>query len=105
MMLRDRVHDFEGCTERHWDGESQRYAGVDQLITSLLNGWDVDDVVLVEKPADSSAQVYHFCLRRADTLIEMPVLANPHVERIITHMKLVVLDASLSVYETVKSAR
>ena len=101
MMLRDKVHNFENCAERHWDSSSQRYAGVDQLITSLLNGWDVDDVVLVEKPADSTAQVYHFVLRRAETCIEMPVVANPHVERIIAHMRLIVLDARLTAYETV----
>jgi hypothetical protein len=99
MMLRDKVHHFEGSTERHWNSESQRYAGVDQLITYLLNGWDVDDVVLVEKPADSGAQVYNFCLRRGESNIDIPVIANPHVERIIAHLNLIIFDASITVYE------
>lgn len=103
MVLRDCVHNYEACTKRHWDHESQQYAGVDHLIACLVNGWNVDEVVIVETITDSPAQVYHFGLRKGQARMKMPVIASPHLERIITQMKLVILNTTIIIYETVSN--
>ncbi len=78
---------------RHWSPGCEEYAGGDALLTLLRNGWDADDTVYIEDFWHSGARlvvVYHFDLRRGEAVLELPVLSNPFVRRLIRNEKLTV---------------
>ena len=79
---------------RHWSPQSQNYASADILVQYLANGWTVESPAVVESHSATGArrsEVYHFHLIRNEQDIEMPVLANPVVSRLIEQYELTVL--------------
>lgn len=76
--------------DRYWHGGSQEYAGGDQLLTVLRQGWQMDRVVYrIDYPLSDGRQisVYHCILRREDQKLTMPVIANPIVLRVLDTMQ------------------
>jgi len=89
----------DGGEYRHWAPESQTYAPADVLQQYLRNGWQLDSLAAVETfymAGYRRSDIYYFTLRREDEFIEMPVLANPVVFRIIQEHKLNVLRINVS---------
>ena len=71
---------------QHWAKESEDYAGGDALVTMLSNGWKLKPEVRIEDRFFAglrSVSVYHLKLERDGEIIDMPVLRNPYVNRII----------------------
>ena len=77
---------------RHWDPRSQPYAGADQLLSALSQGWQADAVVDWQDHGRGGRQiaVYGFVLVRQEQQRRMWVVANPCVTRLIA-------DAALQV--------
>lgn len=89
-MLDLHLHNtLEKYTEKyhHWCPQSEAYAGGDQLISALREGWDlVDHIVRVKqewKRGTRPVNIYHFVLERDDDRMVMPTLHNPFVARFI----------------------
>lgn len=71
---------------QHWSKHSEEYAGGDALVTMLSNGWELQPEVRIEDQFFAgmrSVSVYHLTLERNGDVINMPVLRNPYVNRII----------------------
>lgn len=83
---------------QHWSPSSEHYAGGDQLVTLMFDGWELDDTVYLEEKWIGGlrhVKVYHMTLRRGGDVLEIPVLYNPYVVRLVTNSECTVLD-----YET-----
>jgi hypothetical protein len=71
---------------RHWSPRSERFAGGDSLMTALLRGWSIGDTVVCERFYHGGSRpvaVYHFRLKKDDREINMPVIENPYVTRLL----------------------
>lgn len=80
---------------RHWSRESQPIATADILLNRLQNGWALQGIVqhiTYSYGAGRSIQVYHFLLERNGELLEIPVRANPIVQRVINDHHLQITD-------------
>ncbi|MEP7287937.1 MAG: hypothetical protein ABI947_19470 [Chloroflexota bacterium] len=79
---------------RHWSPASQAYAPADVLLNYIRQGWQLDNRAAVETffyAGYRRVDVFYFTLRDGDVMVEMPVLANPAVSRLIEQNKLTVL--------------
>lgn len=84
---------------RHWDPQSEQYAGGDALLTMLLTGWQVRGSVIQDTYRCSGARqmsLFHFELEAEGESVSMAVICNPYVERIIRerHLRVVHLERS-----------
>lgn len=79
------THEKYTDTYQHWSPQSENFAGGDQLISALREGWTLDEqIVFAEQDWKSNNRyvtIYHFSLTRQGELMIMPVLGNPFVER------------------------
>lgn len=75
---------------RHWSRESQAYAPVDVLINYIHEGWTLDalGVKTFYFAGYRGVDVYYFTLRRDPQTLEMPVVANPVIRRLIRELGL-----------------
>ena len=81
----------EGDQRFHWSQESQTYATAATLLEYLRQDWQLDPLIAVESffhHGGRHVDVYYFTLTQKGRQIEMPVLANPAVFRLVTHRKL-----------------
>jgi hypothetical protein len=79
---------------RYWHPQSEKYAGGDALLTAIVDGWAVDDVVYREEFWHAGTRctvVYHFELELGDEIRVMPMVVNPYVERFVAQMNFTVL--------------
>ena len=71
---------------RHWHAASEAYAGGDCLVTALQRGWEMDDVVHQEEfwhAGSRLVMIYHFTLMREGETVNMPVISNPYIHRLL----------------------
>lgn len=76
---------------QHWSPNSESYAGGDQLVTSLFEGWEVQPIVYLEQKWYEGLRhikVYHMTLKRGEQVMTMPVIYNPYVMRLINQLEL-----------------
>ena len=89
---------YMDVSTQHWSYSSEKHAGGDNLMTALSRGWKLDDTVKVETvwyAGMRSSTIYHFTLTRDGQQIDMPVLSNPYVNRMVRtedNLKLVPID-------------
>ena len=84
---------------RHWSPESESYPPAQVLLQFIRLGWTLDSLVAVESfyyAGYRSSDVYHFTLLRGTDTIEIPVLANPAVFRVVESCKLTVVRLNVS---------
>lgn len=84
---------------RHWSPASQAYAPADILLRYLRTGWKLENMAAVESfyyAGYRRVDVYHFMLKREQETVEMPVLMNPVVTRLIEEHKLTVIRVNSS---------
>src|SRR5688572_11285369 len=81
-------------TSQHWNPSSARFAGADNLLTAVDQGWEISECVQVTHwyAGMRSVRIYEFSLKRGDEAMMMPVIDNPYVERFVIEeeIKLVV---------------
>jgi hypothetical protein len=80
--------------DRHWSPESEAYATADVLLQYICLGWKLDDKVPAETYYHAGyrrSDVYYFTLKQNGTSIQMPVLVNPVVRRLVRDHGLTVL--------------
>jgi len=83
---------------RHWSAESEAYAPADVLLQHLRAGWKLDELVAIETfyyAGFRRSDIYYFTLELDGKTIEMPVLANPTVFRIVKERGLTTVRISL----------
>lgn len=70
---------------RHWHASSQKYTGGDSLVSLLQAGWTIHTVEYREHPLTGgrASLIYQFNLKLETASIEMLVIANPFVARLI----------------------
>ena len=81
----------------HWSPESQTYAPVDVLMTYLRKGWTLSPLAAIETHYYAGyrrVDVYYFTLTYIDQRIEIPVLGNPIVTRLLGEKKITVVRLS-----------
>jgi hypothetical protein len=74
-------------TYRHWDSQSEQYTGGDSLSTALYQGWALAETVEMAEywyAGTRRVAVYHFRLERDGACVNMPVIGNPFVERLLS---------------------
>ncbi len=79
----------------HWSPESQTYTTADVLLQFLRDAWTLRRNVVVESFGCASyrrVSVYHFVLQKGNRQIELPIIENPIVQRLIHHYELAVLE-------------
>ncbi len=87
---------------RHWSPTSQAYAPADVLLDRLNSGWMLDTEATVETfyyAGYRRVDVFCFTLRRGTESIEMPVLSNPAVDRLLAENDLTVIEIKSSAQE------
>lgn len=80
------VYTGDEDNQHHWEQTSQTYATAATLLHYVRKQWKTDALVVVQSFAQRGGRyvnVYYFTLTREDRRIEMPVLANPPIERLI----------------------
>ncbi len=68
----------------HWSPTSQKYAGGDALITLLNEGWLLNETVFYEEYWHAGSRlvvIYYLTMVRDGEEMEVPVLSNPYVHR------------------------
>lgn len=85
---------YQGVTTQHYDPNSERFAGGDQLLTALQNNWQIDQCVLVRHAYAGRrySKVYEFTLRRGGDEMVMPVIDNPYIARIVDAYEIELLE-------------
>ncbi len=86
----------------HWCPRSEKYAGVDQLLTALYNGWAMSDVCYREDHWHGGSRcvaVYHFSLKRRNETMTMPVITNPALDRMLMLVSMRVIEIQVSARE------
>ncbi|MBZ0303703.1 MAG: hypothetical protein K8J31_28440 [Anaerolineae bacterium] len=76
---------------RHWSPISQKYAGGDAVITLFSEGWRLKESVFYEEFWLSGSRlvvVYHLEMARDEDTLNVPVLSNPYVDRMMTSLPL-----------------
>ena len=90
-QLMSAVYVGNGDTQFHWSQESQTYAAAATLLEYLRQDWQLDPLIAVESffhHGGRHVDVYYFTLNKNGHQIEMPVLANPAVFRLVAHRNL-----------------
>jgi len=75
----------------HWSQQSQTYATAATLLHYLRRNWQLDPLAAVESfyhYGGRHVDVYYFTLTRSNRQVEMPVLANPPIFRLIAQRNL-----------------
>ena len=78
--------EYMNVTSQHWHPNSEKFAGGDNLITALYNGWQIDGAVKVKQHWFGEMRyvnIYYFQLKRDDRTVTMPVTHSPYVNRFI----------------------
>jgi hypothetical protein len=84
----------DGVPQGYWSPKSQSYAPADILLRYLDYGWELDHLAAVESYWHHGVRrtdIYYFTLNFGDSRIEMPVLANPTVLKLIRDRHLTVI--------------
>ena len=84
---------------RHWSPESESYPPAEVLLQFIRLGWALDELVAVETFYYSgyrTSDIYHFTLTRGEMSIEIPVLANPAVFRVVASCHLTVVKLTVA---------
>ncbi len=79
---------------RHWCPLSEKYTGVDSLLSALLDGWEINRRVLRHETRISSYRsinIYYFELQRKSQIVTMAVVHNPHIVKVIQQYRLQVI--------------
>ncbi len=79
---------------RHWSPDSETYAPADVLLQYLKSGWQLEKLVAVETVYYAGfrrSDIYYFTLERDGSTVEMPILANPAVFKVIEQNQLTTL--------------
>jgi len=87
---------------RHWCPVSEKYAPADVLLQYLREGWELDMLVAVETfyfAGYRCSDIYYFTLHQEDMTLEMPVLANPIVLRLVEERQLSTLRITVAPLE------
>ncbi len=87
---------------RHWCPVSEMYAPADVLLQYLREGWELDMLVAVETfyfAGYRCSDIYYFTLHQEDMTLEMPVLANPIVLRVVEEQQLSILRINVAPLE------
>ena len=85
------VYTGDEDNQHHWEQSSQTYATAATLLHYVRKNWSVEPMVVVQsfdQRGGRYVNVYYFTLTRHAKRIEMPVLANPAVERLIINHSL-----------------
>lgn len=84
----------KGVRLRHWSRQSQPIAPAEILVNRLQNGWVLSSVVTCEQHhygPGRSIDIYTFTLTQNDSVLQLPVQANPVVRRILREYNLQVV--------------
>jgi hypothetical protein len=76
---------------RHWCPRSEKFTGVDSLLSAISDGWTINHSVLhhqVWRGGTRPVDVYFFELIRGRHIVTMPVISNPWLERVIVEYEL-----------------
>jgi hypothetical protein len=79
---------------RHWSPDSETYAPADILLQYLKNGWLLEKLVAVETiyyAGYRRSEIFYFTLERDGRSVEMPILSNPAVFKVIEENELTTL--------------
>jgi hypothetical protein len=71
---------------QHWHPASQPYAGGDNLVGALYEGWEMSNVVAREEHWFAGMRfvaVYHVELNRDGETLIMPVIFTPYITRLL----------------------
>jgi len=76
---------YQDLTTQYWHPNSEQFAGGDNLMTAIDNGWDIESCSLVKHyyAGMRAVKVYRFHLSNGDDKMVMPVIYNPYIERLI----------------------
>ncbi|MBK8134755.1 MAG: hypothetical protein KA401_00295 [Anaerolineae bacterium] len=78
---------------QHWSPDTEKFGGGDSLITAIMMGWELKQTIYMEYKhfgGNRRVRVYHCRLTNDNQEIEMPVVHNPYVNRLIRQMQLVI---------------
>ena len=80
--------DFRAISKSsHWSPTSQAFAGADNLLWALDEGWQLDpEVACVRYPHHTvtrSVSVYRFTMHQDHRTLIMPVIDTPYLRRVI----------------------
>src|SRR4051812_19520074 len=101
-MVRHSTRDFatlrNDSSYRHWAPDSELYAPATVLEQHLSAGWEPDEVVAVESFYHAGyrrSEIYYFTLHNGGEVIEIPVLGNPAVFKIVEIYQLTTLRINI----------
>jgi len=83
---------------QHWCPKSQAFAPAAVLLQHIGAGWKLDEAInVVRRPLGSHrhVDVYHFELYHRDDHMEMPVIANPVVLKLVNEYHLMVTKTDI----------
>ncbi len=71
---------------RHWDPKSEKFTGVDSLLTAIQKGWKPQETVVKKEfyRGDSRpVSIYAVELHRNGEVVTMAVVGNPYLHKVL----------------------
>lgn len=70
-------------TSQYWHPQSAQFAGCDNLLTALEQGWEIVnfEVATHDYAGARYVKIYEFTLRSGNRQMTMPVIDNPYLQR------------------------
>lgn len=81
--------------QQHWCPSSEQYGGGDCLITLISAGWVLAERIYIEYKrfnGNRRTTIYHCRLTRGEDTMEMPVIENPYVARLVWQRQLIQIN-------------
>lgn len=91
---------------KHWCHRSEKFAGVDALLTAIDQKWSVGEVVYLEEHWHAGSRrvaIYHFSLKRGSETMTMPVIDNPMLGRLLLQSKARLVEIQVSEKQRVEN--
>jgi hypothetical protein len=92
--MQTRIDYPDDDVHRHWSPDSETYAPAEVLLHYLSRDWKLQKLVAVETVYYAGyrrSDIYYFTLERDGHAVEMPILANPAVFKVIEQHQLTTL--------------
>jgi hypothetical protein len=82
-------------SHRHWCPQSEKITTGDALLSAFDDGWQVHGVVFQQEHWHNGGRrvnLYHVKLQRKDQCVTMVVVQNPYISRLLTQLRVQVVQ-------------
>lgn len=91
MKQRDAYAIYYLRSPRHWDPQSEKFTGVDSLVTAIQNGWEPAQSVTKREFYRGNSRpigIYYVNLEKNGENVTMAVIGNPYLHKLLALLEI-----------------